>query len=348
MVIILVLPPLSMAFEWLLKNIIYKCFHITLDKQTVLTVCPLSFLSLWSKWLCKLPVFSFFLTFFCFRLFVCCLFVCFGLLVIYFTHYFGYNSGLSVPFVSSTGKEVSLLGKSLHCTVIPESLVLLLDGVYSPKMKGANQLKFVCHQGKSLVNNFSLCNNWYKSVVLSLIWLHSLVCPTPNKQMSQLVAYSGNICVWVVSCNECGGWQFGRCSASIKTLRLMKCLPAQGLLWHSTLPASHFLPSFYAYTYHSEVVQNRVYKTAKPDLIQVLLLLITFICTILGSWARSFCLHVILHEWIAFYSVFLKIHRSSVLPALAWLVPHETTAISAHFVYTIQPCTMSLHAKPYT
>ena len=86
----------------------------------------------------------------------------------------------------------------------------------SPKMKGANWLKFICHQGRSLVNNFSLCNNLYKSVVLSLIWLHSLVRQIHNKQMSQLVAYSGNICVWVVSYNECGGWQLGQCSASIK------------------------------------------------------------------------------------------------------------------------------------
>ena len=59
-----------------------------------------------------------------------------------------------------------------------------------------------------------LCNNMYKSVVLSLIWLHSLVCQILNKQMSQLVAYSSNICVWVVSCNECVGWQFGRRSPS--------------------------------------------------------------------------------------------------------------------------------------
>ena len=93
--------------------------------------------------------------------------------------------------------------------------MLSILGVYSPKMKGANRLKFICHQGRSLVNNFSLCNNWYKSVVLLLIWLHSLVCQILNKQMSQLVAHSGNICVWVVSCNECGGWQLGRRSASI-------------------------------------------------------------------------------------------------------------------------------------
>ena len=57
------------------------------------------------------------------------------------------------------------------------------------------------------MNIFSLWNIWYKSVVLSLIWLHSLVCQIHNKQMLQLVAHSGNICVWVVSCNERGGWQ---------------------------------------------------------------------------------------------------------------------------------------------
>ena len=55
------------------------------------------------------------------------------------------------------------------------------------------------------MNIFSLCNDWYKTVVLSLIRLHSLVCHIHIKQMSQLVAYSGNICVRVVSCNECGG-----------------------------------------------------------------------------------------------------------------------------------------------
>ena len=64
--------------------------------------------------------------------------------------------------------------------------------------------------------------------------------------------------------------------------------------------------------------------------------------------ADSLHSHVILHEWIAFYSAFLNIHWSGVLTALAWLVPHETAAISAFSVYTIQPCTMSLHAKPHT
>ena len=57
--------------------------------------------------------------------------------------------------------------------------------------------------------------------------------------------------------------------------------------------------------------------------------------------------HVMLHEWIAFYSAFLNIHWSSVLTVLAWLMPHETAAIWSCSVYTIQPCIMSLHAKPY-
>jgi len=69
---------------------------------------------------------------------------------------------------------------------------------------------------------------------------------------------------------------------------------------------------------------------------------------ILRSRADSLRSHVILHEWIAFYSAFLNIHRSGVLTALAWLVTHETAAISARSVYAIQPCTMSLHAKPHT
>ena len=68
---------------------------------------------------------------------------------------------------------------------------------------------------------------------------------------------------------------------------------------------------------------------------------------ILRSRAGSLLLHVNLQEWLAFYSAlfFLYIHRSGVLTALVWLVPHETAAISARSVYTIPPCTMSLHAK---
>ena len=70
---------------------------------------------------------------------------------------------------------------------------------------------------------------------------------------------------------------------------------------------------------------------------------------ILRSRADSLRSHVSLHiMWIAFYSAFLTIHQSGVFTALAWLVPHETAAVSVRSVYTIQPCTMSLHAKPHT
>ena len=64
--------------------------------------------------------------------------------------------------------------------------------------------------------------------------------------------------------------------------------------------------------------------------------------TILCSRADSLCSHVILHEWLTFYSTFVfTIHRSGVLTALAWLVPHETTAISAQVLctpYNYAPC----------
>ena len=66
---------------------------------------------------------------------------------------------------------------------------------------------------------------------------------------------------------------------------------------------------------------------------------------ITGSQADLLRSHVILHEWLAFYSPFFvlflflfNIHRSGVLTALAWLVPHETAGYSARSVYTIQPC----------
>ena len=64
---------------------------------------------------------------------------------------------------------------------------------------------------------------------------------------------------------------------------------------------------------------------------------------ILHSQADSLCLHVVLHEWLAFYSMVFSIHQSGVLTALAWLVPHETAAVFARSVYTMQLCTMSLH-----
>ena len=61
--------------------------------------------------------------------------------------------------------------------------------------------------------------------------------------------------------------------------------------------------------------------------------------TILRSWADSLRSHVILHEWIAFYSMFFNIHQSGVLALVAvlvWLVPHETAAVSAQGLCT--PC----------
>ena len=45
---------------------------------------------------------------------------------------------------------------------------------------------------------------------------------------------------------------------------------------------------------------------------------------ILRSWADSLRLQGILHEWIAFYSVFFE-YPPGVLTA--WLVPHETAAV---------------------
>ena len=68
---------------------------------------------------------------------------------------------------------------------------------------------------------------------------------------------------------------------------------------------------------------------------------------VLRSRADSLRSHVILHEWIAFYSAFMNIHRSGVLTALAWLVPHETAAVSARSVYTmhyVTSCKRKVHA----
>ena len=47
---------------------------------------------------------------------------------------------------------------------------------------------------------------------------------------------------------------------------------------------------------------------------------------------------MIVHECLAVYSAFLNIHRIGVLTALAWLVPHETAAVSACSVYNDTTC----------
>ena len=75
--------------------------------------------------------------------------------------------------------------------------------------------------------------------------------------------------------------------------------------------------------------------------------LIAFIYSILRSRSDSLRSHVVRNERLAFYSAFLNIHRVSVLKrclVVAWLVPRKTAAISASFVYTIQPSTMSRHS----
>ena len=53
-----------------------------------------------------------------------------------------------------------------------------------------------------------------------------------------------------------------------------------------------------------------------------------------------------MYEWLAFYSEFLNILWSGVLTVLTVLTC-GTAAFSAWSVYTIQPCTMSLHAQPH-
>ena len=67
-------------------------------------------------------------------------------------------------------------------------------------------------------------------------------------------------------------------------------------------------------------------RTEAPPLIIYIMYWSLLYSAILRSWADSLRSHVILHEWITFYSAFLHIHRSGVLTALAWLVPQESAA----------------------
>ena len=84
-------------------------------------------------------------------------------------------------------------------------------------------------------------------------------------------------------------------------------------------------------------------------LVELMLSLVDrFYTALFSTLEQTLCSHEILQEWIAFYSVFLTIHWNGVLTALAWLVPHETAAVSALSAHPIQPCTMPLHAKPHT
>ena len=56
--------------------------------------------------------------------------------------------------------------------------------------------------------------------------------------------------------------------------------------------------------------------------------------------------HMILNDWLAFYSTFWISTQVVYLQrflVVTWLVPRETAAVSALSVYTIQPCTMTRH-----
>ena len=71
----------------------------------------------------------------------------------------------------------------------------------------------------------------------------------------------------------------------------------------------------------------------------MMMMMIAFYIALFSALEQTH-LHVTLHEWLAFYSSFcvcvcvLNIHRSGVLTALAWLVPHETAAILAQVLST--------------
>ena len=72
-------------------------------------------------------------------------------------------------------------------------------------------------------------------------------------------------------------------------------------------------------------------------------------CYSLLSWADSLHAHVVLHEWLAFYSVLSEYppkwcNYSASMAGATWNCSH----LGASSVDTIQPCTMSLHAKPHT
>ena len=62
----------------------------------------------------------------------------------------------------------------------------------------------------------------------------------------------------------------------------------------------------------------------------------SLLCSAFSSLEQTLCSHVILHEWLAFCSVFMNIHQSGVLTALTWLVPCEIAAIPARCVYPTQ------------
>ena len=85
---------------------------------------------------------------------------------------------------------------------------------------------------------------------------------------------------------------------------------------------------------------NKLHQTFRKKLASIFWWLLLY-SAILCSRADTLRPHVILHEWLAFYSTFLNIHLSGVLTVMAWQVPHETAAISVQVLctpYNHAPC----------
>ena len=74
------------------------------------------------------------------------------------------------------------------------------------------------------------------------------------------------------------------------------------------------------------------------------------------SFVDRFCivlLSALGSTWVTnfFIARFLNFYRSDILTALAWLLPHDSwncSHLGESSVDTMQPCTMSLHAKPHS
>ena len=97
--------------------------------------------------------------------------------------------------------------------------------------------------------------------------------------------------------------------------------------WHHKLQYGHF----------------RSRSTGAEEACNIALVCMTMMVTIFSALEQTHCARlwfyslrslVILHKWLAFYSAFLNIHRSGVLTALAWLMPHETAAVSTQVLWT--------------
>ena len=72
------------------------------------------------------------------------------------------------------------------------------------------------------------------------------------------------------------------------------------------------------------------------------MMMIAFHTALFSTLKQTHCAHMWLYiEWLAFCSVFLNIHQSGVLTALAWLVPLENAPVSAQVLctpYNHAPC----------